>query len=173
LLQPTVPNTNCQQALACAQQTLHCLQALVCAQQTLHCQQVLTCAQQTQSCQQALACAQQAPSIFQQALACAQQTPPICQQALVCMQQVGIKTRHLSWLLHPSKTSTQKVQASRILLPQTTIQFHHSSLLLSQLLREHLKSFFGHLASCLMHYLLREHDLLQISFDLAISTVPR
>jgi hypothetical protein len=28
-----------------------------------------------------------------------------------------------------------------------TIQFHHSSLLLSQLLREHLKSFFGHLAS--------------------------
>ncbi len=86
-------------------------------------------------------------SIFQQALACNQQTPPIWQQALVCTQQVGIQTRCLSWLLHLSKTSTQKVQASCIFLPQTTIQFHHSSLLLSQLLREHLKSFFGHLAS--------------------------
>jgi hypothetical protein len=99
LLQPTVSNTICQQALvsmACAHQTFICQQALACAQQTFLCQQALACAQHTFHCQQALAYAQQEQSICQQAFACAQQTPPICQQMLACAQQAEIQTRCFS-----------------------------------------------------------------------------
>jgi hypothetical protein len=67
----------------------------------------------------------------------------------------GLGLRAASWnsnetfklVVASVKNKYSKVQASQIFLPQTTIQFHHSRLLLSQLLREHLKSFLGHLAS--------------------------